>query len=433
MRLLARGLCAAALLLAPLAAVPSAAARPHHAPPAPPAPLRHSDRAVPGQYIVALGKAVEPGSFARRFGVRPMFSYDKVMRGFAASLTPAQVDAVRRSPGVAAVEENGAITAFGTGRDGVGDPRELHDPPAPRGSGAPRTPRTPHSPRDQRTPRDQRPGGVPAQSWGLDRIDQRVLPLDHTFVTGDDGRGATAYILDSGIDFGHREFGGRAVPGFDAVGDGRDGQDCTGHGTHVAGTVGGATFGVAPGAELVSVRVLDCSGRGSYAGVLAGLDWVADNAVQPAVLNASLGGPFSEAVNDATDALARAGVLPVVAAGNSAKDACGVSPASASDALTVGASDENDHQSVFSDYGACVSLFAPGQDIVSARLGGGSVVKDGTSMASPHAAGVALLYKAEHPRATAAEVARWLLGESTKDVLTVDHGSPDRLLYTGGL
>lgn len=402
MSLLARGLSTAALLLAPLAAipsaaVPSAAAQPHEALPAvATAPLRHSDRAVPGQYIVTLDKSLEPSALVKQLGVKPMFSYTTVLRGFAARLSTAQVDQLRRTPGVAAVEENGAVSAFGSD------------------AAVPRTPRA-------------------AQSWGLDRIDQRRLPLDQRFAAADDGRGATAYVMDSGIDYGHGEFGGRAVPGFDAFPDGRDGQDCNGHGTHVAGTVGGTHYGVAPAARLVSVRVLDCTGSGTYAGVIAGFDWVARNAVQPAVLNASLGGPYSQAVNQAADALSDSGVLPVVAAGNSAHDACDVSPAGADRVVTVGASDQGDRETSFSNYGRCVSLFAPGQDIVSARLGGGSVAEDGTSMASPHAAGVALLYKAQHPRATSDEIATWLIAQTTKDVLTVEPNSPNRLLYTGGL
>ncbi|NUS18058.1 MAG: S8 family peptidase, partial [Streptomyces sp.] len=275
---------------------------------------------------------------------------------------------------------------------------------------------------------------IKASSWGLDRIDQRQLPLDGQFNTTGKGAGATAYILDTGIDYAHSEFGGRAVPGYDAIGDGRNGQDCNGHGTHVAGTVGGATFGVAPQAALVSVRVLGCDGSGTWAGVVAGLDWVAQNAQQPAVLNASLGGDSSTAVDDAVNALADAGVLPVVAAGNNSTDACGVSPARAEGAFTVGATTSSDQQASFSNYGSCLSIYAPGEDIVSARLGGGSLSESGTSMASPHVAGVAVLYKATHPAASAAEVGSWLLGASTAGVLGgVTPGSPNNLLYTGGL
>ena len=398
MRLLVRGVTAAALLLAPLAALPSAVAAPTAAVPtaAAPAPLYRSDQAVPDQYIVTLDQTANVSGTTRSLGIDTMFTYDSVMRGFAAVLTASQLDTVRATPGVTAVEQNSKVSAFG----------DAHSGPQTRAT---------------------------ATSWGLDRIDQRHLPLDQRFSTVGTGQGTTGYILDTGIDFAHSQFGGRAVPGYDAVGDGQNGQDCNGHGTHVAGTVGGATFGVAPMAKLVSVRVLDCTGSGSTAAAIAGLDWVAKNAVQPAVLNASLGGDLSPALNAATDALAADGVLPVVAAGNSTEDACGVSPASAGQALTVGATDQTDHQSDFSNYGSCVSVFAPGENIVSAKLGGGSVALSGTSMSAPHATGVALLYKAANPSASAADVAGWIGAESTMDALTVDNGSPDRLLFTGGL
>ncbi|NED86548.1 S8 family peptidase [Streptomyces sp. SID11233] len=392
MRMLWGGVTAAALLIASLGVpVPLAEAAPVTA-----APLYHSGRAVPGQYIVRLDRAANVSGTVASLGIKTMFTYDTVLQGFSAALTGAQLDAVRATPGVTAVEENSVIAVSDGTRSG-------------------------------------RQSRAAAASWGLDRIDQRNLPLDGEFNAVGTGTKTTGYILDSGIDFGHSEFGGRAVAGFDAVGDGRNGQDCNGHGTHVAGTVGGETFGIARSAKLVSVRVVDCSGEGSIAGTIAGLDWVARNAVQPAVLNASLGDSYSSALNLAADALAESGVLPVVSAGNDAKDACTASPASAHEVLTVGAGDRTDRQTGFSNYGPCVSLFAPGQDIVSAKLGGGSVSKSGTSMASPHVAGVALLYKAAHPQADAATVAGWLDAESTKDILSVTGGSPNRLLYTDGL
>ncbi|WP_333770395.1 S8 family peptidase [Streptomyces sp. IBSBF 2435] len=403
MRLFARGLSAAALVLAPLtvAGTPAVAAIPLPAPATALAPLRTHDDAVAGQYIVTVQKTLDPSSVAQNIGLKPFFTYSRALRGFAITLDPAQLDTVRRTPGVEAVEENASVTAY-----------DLAGTTVPAVDGVVR---------------------AAAGTWGLDRIDQRNLPLDGQFTTVGKGAGATAYIMDTGIDFGHSEFGGRAVPGFDAIGDGRNGQDCAGHGTHVAGTVGGATYGVAPKANLVSVRVLGCDGKGSWAGIIAGFDWVAKNAKQPAVLNASLGGGYSPAVNDAATALADAGVLPVVAAGNSSEDACDVSPASAPGALTVGATDSADHQTDFSNYGACLTLYAPGQDIVSAKLGGGSIALDGTSMASPHAAGVALLYKAANPAAGASDVSSWIASQATANVLTVSAGSPNRLLYTGGL
>ncbi|SHL30244.1 S8 family peptidase [Actinacidiphila paucisporea] len=407
MRFLARGLSAAALVLAPLtvAGTTAVAAIPVPTPAATLAPLRVHDNAIAGQYIVTVQRALDPSAMAQKTGVKPFFTYSSALRGFAITLNSAQLDSVRRMPGVESVEENATVTAY--------------DLAGTTGTTVPAV--------------DHRGVRAAAATWGLDRIDQRNLPLDQQFTTVGKGAGATAYIMDTGIDFGHSEFGGRAVPGFDAIGDGRNGQDCEGHGTHVAGTVGGATYGVAPQANLVSVRVLDCSGSGSWAGVIAGFDWVAQNAKQPAVLNASLGGSFSPSVNDAATALADAGVLPVVAAGNSSADACDFSPASATGALTVGASDSADRQTSFSNFGKCLTLYAPGQDVVSAKLGGGSIALDGTSMASPHAAGVALLYKAKNPSASAQDVDNWVTSQATANVLSVSSSSPNRLLYTGGL
>ncbi|MFF9145879.1 S8 family peptidase [Streptomyces sp. NPDC014861] len=362
-----------------------------------PAPLVSAANAVPGEYIVTLDRTADATKVAEKLNLEPTFVYEKAINGFAVPLTALQLDLVRKTPGVTSVEED-AVTL------------------------APPQPTTPAGARS------------PAASWGLDRIDQWNLPLDNDFTTTGSGAGVTAYILDTGIDYNHDEFRGRAAFGFDAMGDGRAGQDCNGHGTHVAGTVAGKTYGVARKANLVSVRVLGCDGRGAYSGMIAGLDWVARNARQPAVLNGSLGGDRSTALNNATTALRAAGVLPVIAAGNDAKDACNVSPASAEGTLTVAASNAWDEEASFSNYGRCVELYAPGQDIVSARMGGGSLTLSGTSMAAPHVAGVAALYKAEHPTATPAEVAEWIDGQSTKGVLTnVSTGTPNKLLYTGGL
>ncbi|AJF68861.1 S8 family peptidase [Streptomyces vietnamensis] len=388
---------ASAALTALAVTAPTAASGAAAGPEPTPAPLVTAADAVPGKYIVTLDRTVDAAEAARKLNLRPTFVYEKAINGFAAPLTELQLATVRNTPGVASVEEDAVALA----------------PPQPA------------------TPPETR---SPAASWGLDRINQWNLPLDNDFTTRGNGAGVTAYILDTGIDYQHDEFGGRATFGFDAMGDGRFGQDCNGHGTHVAGTVAGKTYGVARKAGLVSVRVLGCDGRGAYSGMIAGLDWVARNARQPAVLNGSLGGDRSAALNAAATALYNAGVLPVIAAGNSSKDACDVSPASASGALTVAASNIWDEETSFSNYGPCVELFAPGQAIVSARIGGGSVAQNGTSMAAPHVAGVAALYKAEHPTAGPAEVAGWILDNTTKGLLTnVSGGTPNKLLYTGGL
>ncbi|MEV3991942.1 S8 family peptidase [Streptomyces sp. NPDC049837] len=397
MRLSARRGLAALLLLLPLAATPATATAAEPTPE--PAPLRTTTGTpVPGQYIVTLKSGTVSAKVTQQLGITPVHEYSSVLRGFSAKLDASQLASVRGLPDVAAVEQDAVVS--------VGAPPVAQAGPTPR---------------------------VIAASWGLDRIDQPYLPLNNQFNVNSTGAGATAYILDSGIDYAHAEFGGRAVPGFDAMGDGRNGQDCQGHGTHVAGTVGGSNFGVARQSRLVSVRVLGCDGKGSWAGIIAGFDWVAKNARQPAVLNGSLGGPRSDAVNQAATALSDSGVLPVVAAGNDAIDACNVSPASAQRVLTVGATNHQDQETSFSNYGACLDIYAPGAAIVSARLGGGSVALDGTSMASPHVAGVAALLKARYPSATPAQVYQWITDQSVKGILTVSKSSPNRLLQTAGL
>ncbi|MFC9941622.1 S8 family peptidase [Streptomyces pratensis] len=393
MRLRARWAPAALLLIAPLIGTTTATADTGETL----VPVQKSARAVPGQYIVTLAPEQKPDAMAEQFGLSTLFTYSKVLHGFAASLTAAQLEQVRGAAGVQTVEENSEASV---------------SPPAVKAAGK----------------------RAVAGSWGQDRIDQRNLPLDGTYDVAGTGQGVTAYILDTGIESAHSEFGGRVDAGYDAIGDGRNGEDCNGHGTHVAGTVAGATYGVAPEASLVPVRVLNCEGSGTWAGIIAGLDWIAQNAEQPAVVNASLGGPASSAVDDAFDALAAEGTLPVVAAGNEDQDACDVSPARADGVLAVGASDDQDRQATFSNWGTCVWLYAPGVDIVSANLGGGSTTLSGTSMASPHVAGAAALYKEQNPDAAPQEVADWLAAEATTDVLTgLGSGSPDRLLHTGGL
>ena len=245
----------------------------------------------------------------------------------------------------------------------------------------------------------------------------------------------TAYVIDSGIAGGHRDLGGRVRPGFTSIDDGRGTTDCAGHGTHVAGTIGGAAYGVAPAVALVAVRTLDCDGGGETSGVIAGIDWVARDHREgtPAVANLSLSGSASESVDVAIRGLIDDGVTVTVAAGNEDEDACGSSPGREPAALTVAASDRNDRRASFSNRGKCVDLFAPGVDIVSDWHTGATATEElsGTSMASPHVAGAAALLLGADPTSTPAQVAKRLLDDATTGVVRGRRDTADRLLYVG--
>jgi len=268
-------------------------------------------------------------------------------------------------------------------------------------------------------------------SWGLDRIDQQSLPLDESYNYVDSaGTRVTAYIIDTGIEITHPDFEGRASHGIDTVDGDQDATDCNGHGTHVAGTVGGTEYGVAKETNLVGVRVLDCEGSGTWEGVIAGVDWVTENAQGPAVANMSLGGAYTQALNDAVEASVASGVTYAVAAGNDrGVNACDVSPASAQSALTVAASDKNDALASFSNIGECVDVIAPGVDITSAWLDGTENTISGTSMASPHVAGAAALLLGENPNATPADVEAALVDNAVSgQIANPGSGTPNLLL-----
>lgn len=279
-------------------------------------------------------------------------------------------------------------------------------------------------------------------TWGIDRIDQRALPLNQTYSYLADGAGVHAYIIDTGINAAHTEFANgpsgasRVAAGYDFIDSDSDPTDCNGHGTHVAGTVAGTTYGVAKQATLHAVRVLNCSGSGTFSGVIAGIDWVTANHIGPAVANMSLGGSFNQAVNDAVTNSIASGVTYAIAAGNSSADACGHSPAATPNALTVGATDSTDTRASYSNYGTCVDIFAPGSSITSSWYTSTTATNtiSGTSMASPHVAGVAALYLGLNPTAAPAQVASVLTSRSTAGaVLSPGTGSPNRLLYSGNL
>ncbi|MDB4891613.1 MAG: peptidase and in kexin sedolisin [Gemmatimonadetes bacterium] len=271
-------------------------------------------------------------------------------------------------------------------------------------------------------------------SWGLDRIDQRARPLDQSFTYNVSGAGVTAYIIDTGINFAQADFGGRAVTGYDAITAGGTALDCNGHGTHTAGTVGSNTYGVAKGVRLVAVRVMDCAGSGTTSSVIAGVDWVTRNVTRPAVANMSLGGSFSAALNTAVENSILAGITYAVSAGNSTADACGQSPAAAPNVISVGATGSSDDFASFSNFGSCVHINAPGVNITSLWIGasGTTTTISGTSMASPHVAGVAALYLQANPSATPAQVRSALTSNATPNVITgVPASTPNLLLYEG--
>ncbi len=266
--------------------------------------------------------------------------------------------------------------------------------------------------------------------WGLDRIDQRDLPLSNSYTYNYDGSGVTAYVIDTGVTNTHVEFGGRARSGYDFVDNDSDATDCNGHGTHVAGTIGGAQYGVAKNVNIVGVRVLSCRGSGTISGVIGGVNWVAANASGPSVANMSLGGGVSTALDRAVASAVQSGISFMLAAGNSNADACNSSPAREASGVTVGSTTSSDRRASSSNWGSCVDVFAPGANIKSAWYDGGYRTISGTSMATPHVAGVAALYLQENNTLSPAQVSTLISQRASTNKVSDTKGTVNKLLYS---
>ena len=371
------------------------------------ADFRHTEKPIDGQYIVVLKDDVArlahensiasanlpevaqvAHGMARRHGARLERSFSHALRGFVVQADDRALVRLLTDERVAYVEEDGIVSISQTTQTNA--------------------------------------------TWGLDRVDQRDLPLNGTYTYDTTASNVYTYIVDTGVRPSHTDFGNRVLTGFTAINDGRGSNDCNGHGTHVAGTVAGSTWGVAKAARIVPVRVLNCQGSGTNSGVIAGMDWVAANHIKPAVANMSLGGGASTATDNAVTNMRNAGVTVVVAAGNENQNACNVSPGRSGDAITVGSTTNTDARSNFSNWGSCVDIFAPGSSITAPWHTSNTATNtiSGTSMAAPHVAGIAALFLANNPNATPAQVESAVYSNGSTGKLSGLNGSPNLLAYS---